>query len=392
MPGYEVMGPEELAEIQDIFARGAILFRHGFDALRGDCYKVREFEQTFARTMGSPHALAVSSGTAALRVGLAALGVGAGDEVITQSFTFVATVEAIIESRATPVCTEIDTTLNMDPEDLKRRITPRTKAVIVVHMLGTPSRLPEIKAICDAHGIALIEDAAWGCGGSLQGRALGSWGRLGTFSFDFAKTMTTGEGGLVLFQEQQDWARGAAWHDHGHENNPAVPRWEDTRASSGFNFRMMELQGAVGLAQLRKLPDIVTAQRRNRDELWTAIRDLPGITPREVPAGSYETADALVFFVQDNAAARRCREALLARGLATKILPEAFTWHFAGTWTHMPELAGAHGGDLSQAFPQSAALLSRAVSLPVGVKLREDAPSLARQALIEALQPQELSA
>ena len=204
--------------------------------------------------------------------------------------------------------------------------------------------------------------------------------------------MTTGEGGLVLFQEQADWARGAAWHDHGHENNPAVPRWEDTRASSGFNFRMMELQGAVGLAQLRKLPDIVKAQRRNRELLWQAIHDLPGITPREVPAGSYETADALVFFVQDNAAARRCREALLARGLATKILPEAYTWHFAGTWTHMPELAAAHGGELATAFPQSAAWLSRAVSLPVGVKLREEAPALARQALIEAWQLQEVSA
>jgi len=355
--------------------------------------EVAELEEKLAAYTGAKHCITVANGTDALQIAQMALGIGPGDEVITTTHTFTATAEVVRYLGADVVLVDIDpATLCLDVDAVERAITPRTKAVIVVHMLGTPSRLPEIKAICDEHGIALIEDAAWGCGGSLNGRALGSWGPLGTFSFDFAKTMTTGEGGLVLFQEQADWARGAAWHDHGHENNPAVPRWEDTRASSGFNFRMMELQGAVGLAQLRKLPDIVTAQRRNREQLWNAIRDLPGITPREVPAGSYETADALVFFVQDNAAARRCREALLARGLATKILPEAFTWHFAGTWTHMPELAGAHGGDLSQAFPQSAALLSRAVSLPVGVKLREDAPALAREALIEALQPQEVNA
>jgi 8-amino-3,8-dideoxy-alpha-D-manno-octulosonate transaminase len=136
MPGYELMGREELAEIQDIFDHGAVLFRHGFDGLRQGRYKVKDFEAAMAAKLGTGHGLAVTSGTAALRVALAALGVGEGDEVITQAFTFVATVEAIIESRATPVCAEIDATLNLDPADLARRISPRTKAVIAVHMLG----------------------------------------------------------------------------------------------------------------------------------------------------------------------------------------------------------------------------------------------------------------
>ena len=139
MPGFELIGAEEQAEVNDVFARGGVLFRHSFDALRGNCYKVREFESAFALAMNIPHALAVTSGTAALRVALAALGVGPGDEVITQSFTFVATVEAIIEAGATPVCAEIDDTFNLDPTDLERRITKRTKAVIAVHMLGTPA-------------------------------------------------------------------------------------------------------------------------------------------------------------------------------------------------------------------------------------------------------------
>lgn len=385
MPGYEVIGSEELAEVQDVFAHGGVLFRHGFDGLRNNCYKVRQFEQEFAGAMGAKHALAVTSGTAALRVALAALNIGPGDEVITQSFTFVATVEGIIESRAIPVCAEIDTTLNLDPDDLRRRITPRTKAVIVVHMLGTPARLPEIAAICRQHNLFLIEDTAWGCGGKLQGKPLGTWGDIGTFSFDFAKTMTTGEGGMLVFRDEAVYQRAAAWHDHGHENNPAVPRWEDTRASSGFNYRMMELQGAVGLAQLKKLPGVVAAQRANRDRLWGAIAGLPDVEPRTVSDGAYETADALVFLVSDSQTALRCRKELLAVGLATKILPEAYTWHFAGTWNHMPELVAAHGGNLQAAFPQSHAILSRAVSLPVGVNMAEDVPLRVRQAIEKAM-------
>ncbi len=385
MPGYEVIGAEEQAEVNDVFARGGVLFRHGFDAMRGDCYKVREFEAAFAAAMGVPHALAVTSGTAALRVALAALGIGPGDEVITQSFTFVATVEAIIEARATPVCAEIDSTFNLDPDDLERRIGKRTRAVIAVHMLGIPARLPEIQAICRKHNLVLIEDAAWGCGGGLAGRPLGTWGEIGTYSFDFAKTMTTGEGGMVVFNDKALYERAAAWHDHGHENNPAVPRWEDTRTGSGFNYRMMELQGAVGLAQLRKLPGVVTSQRANRDRLWAAIRDLPGIALRTSPEGAFDSADALVFTVANAETALRCRASLLARGVSTKILPEATTWHFAGAWTHMPELVAAHGGDLGRSFPYSKQLLERAVSLPVTVRMGELLPAAVRAALAEAL-------
>ena len=380
MPGFEVIGAEEQAEINDIFARGGVLFRHGFDALRNDCYKVREFESAFASYMKVPYALAVTSGTAALRVALAALDLQPGDEVITQSFTFVATAEAIIEARAVPVCCEVDATLNMDPADLERRITPRTRAVIAVHMLGTPARLREITDICSRKNVVLIEDAAWGCGGSLDGRALGTWGRMGTYSFDFAKTMTTGEGGMIVFRDKRDYERAAAWHDHGHENNPAVPRWEDTRSGSGFNYRMNELQGAVGLAQLKKLDDVVRRQRTNRDALWRAIADLPGVIARDVPVGSHETADALVFETTSAQVARDTRAALVASGLSTKILPEAVTWHFAGTWSHMPELVARHG-DLSQAFPATAARLSRCVSLPITVKMDESTPAKMRQAI-----------
>ncbi len=381
MPGFEVIGKEEQSEVNSVFASGGILFRHGFDQLRNGCYKVKDFERNFAEIMGAPYALAVSSGTAALRVALAALELKAGDEVITQSFTFVATVEAIIESKAVPVCAEIDETLNMDPNDLIKRITPKTKAVIAVHMLGTPSRLVEIKKICDERGLALIEDTAWGCGGSLANTKLGTWGRMGTFSFDFAKTITTGEGGMILFKNEEDFKKAAAWHDHGHENNPKLPRWEDSRSSSGFNFRMSELQAAVGLAQLKKLQTVVDAQRKNKDLIWKLISEVKGIEARRAPTNAYETSDALVFFVPSNEIAKGCRKALVEAGLATKILPEAVTWHFAGTWVHMPELVAAHGGDLKSAFPKSQELLSRAVSLPIRVNMAENEPLKILEAL-----------
>ena len=211
----------------------------------------------------------------------------------------------------------------MDPNALIKAITDKTKAVIVVHMLGCPARVDQIAEICASRGIALIEDTAWGCGGSFNGKKLGTWGQIGTFSFDFAKTMTTGEGGMLLSNDSSLYEKAAAWQDHGHENNPAVPRWEDTRSSGSFNFRMMELQAAVGLAQLKKLPDVIDAQRKNRDN-GIVIKTIEGVKPRTVLEGSFDTADALVFFVDSPLLARRCRDSLIEVGLGTKILPEAF--------------------------------------------------------------------
>jgi 8-amino-3,8-dideoxy-alpha-D-manno-octulosonate transaminase len=383
MPGFELIGHEEFEQVKEVFEKSRVLFRHGFDKQRNGVFKVRDFEEAFAKRMGAPAALAVTSGTAALRVALAALHIGRGDEVITQSFTFVATVESIIEAGATPVVTEINKTLNMDPDDLEKRITKRTKAVIVVHMLGVPVQMDKIMQIADRHHLPVIEDTAWGCGGKYRGKPLGTIGALGTFSFDFAKTLTTGEGGMVVGNDQTLMARARAWHDHGHENNPALPRWEDSRSGSGFNYRMMELQGAVGLAQLAKLDEVIKAQRTHKRALQGAIADLDGASFRVIPDGSEETADAMIFFVKDQTTARRCREALLQAGLGTKILPEAITWHFAGTWDHMPSLVAANGGNLARAFPKSKALLDCAVALPIMVQMDPQMP----QRVFEALKP-----
>ena len=163
MPGFEIFGEEEKKEIMDVLDTG-VLFRYEFTEQRNGVFKVREFEEKFAKYCGSAHAQAVTSGTAALKVALMALGVGPGDEVITQGFTFVATWEAILEVGALPVFTEVDATLNMDPEDLKKKITSNTKCIIPVHMLGAQAKIEEIVAIATQYGLPVIEDTAQAMG------------------------------------------------------------------------------------------------------------------------------------------------------------------------------------------------------------------------------------
>ncbi len=382
MPGRELIGIEEQKQISEIFDSGSILFRHGFDNERGECYKVQEFEINFANYIGSNYSLALTSGTAALRVALAALSIGSGDEVIIPAFTFVATAEAVVESGAIPKCANINESLNIDPEGIEELITSRTKALIVVHMLGVPCELTKLKEICQKNNIFLIEDTAWGCGGSYKNKKLGTWGDVGAFSFDFAKTITTGEGGMAIFQDKKVFHKAAAWHDHGHENNPNFARWEDTRSGSGFNFRMMELQGALGIAQLQKLDFVVQKQRENSEYIWASICDIEGIQRRAEPKDSISTADALIFSVATSDIALNVRQELLNNGISTKILPEAISWHFAGLWDHIPSLVNSSNGKLRESLNYSEKLLSKCISLPISINFnKSDLPKIKKSIL-----------
>jgi len=383
MPGFELIGKEEQEEVNDVFKSGGVLFRHGFEDKRNNCFKVIKFEEMFKKKIGSKYALAVTSGTAALRVALATLNLKPNDEVITQAFTFVATVEAIIESKAKPIISEIDETLNMDPEDLEKKINKNTKAVIVVHMLGTPCNIFKIKQICRKYNLILIEDTAWGIGATIKNKKLGTIGDIGTYSFDFAKTITTGEGGMIVFKDKKKFRFASAWHDHGHENNPKVPRWEDTRSSSGFNYRMTELQAAVGIAQLKKLGFILKSHRKNKKKIMNKIKKFENITLRKCPSGSNDSAEALIFLTSDNKTALKVRNALLNEGLSTKILPEATTWHFAKKWLHMKELRLTH--KRKSFLKKSENLLGRCVSIPINVKMNEKVPNKIRIALEKSL-------
>ena len=372
MPGFEVINFKEEDSLKKIFSEGkGVLFRHGFEKLRGKSYQVRDFEKNFSKKFKSKYSLAVTSGTAALRIALASCGIKSKDEIITQSFTFVATVEAIVESGAKPICTEIDDTLNMCPFDLEKKITKKTKAVIVVHMLGVPANLSEIKKICKKHKLILIEDTAWGIGGKFKKNFLGTVGDIGTFSFDFAKTITTGEGGMIVFKDKNLYLKAKAWHDHGHENNPRVPRWEDTRKSSGFNFRMSELQGAVGLAQLKKFNEIFDRHKKNKNLILKKIKNFNNFKIRQIPKYCKEASESLILIMRSSNDAKKFRKMFLKKGYSTKILPEATSWHFAGQWEHIKELKIK-----KNKLIRSERILSKCVSIPIFYKMKKNFPEI----------------
>ena len=374
MPGFELIGKEEQDAAAEVFIKGGgVLFRHSFDALRHGSYKVKEFEREFAKKLNVKYARAVTSGTAALKVSLKALDIKPGDEVITQCFTFVATVEAIIDAGAKPVLTEINKTLNMDPSDLKSKITDNTRAIIPVHMLGAPCQMDEITSISKAHGIPIIEDTAQALAGGYKGKKLGTIGDLGIFSFDFGKALTTGEGGMVVTNQAPLYKKAKEYSDHGHEENPKFPRGEDTRSTYGFNYNMMELQGAIGLAQLKKLDYILQRQKENKRKINEGISDIPNIEFREFADEIGETGDTLVFFVEDGEKAKMFNKLLMEKKMGTKILPESIKWHFAGTWDHMlPQYEEYGGRKLMDIWENSHSILSRGIAIPIFVNMDDD--------------------
>lgn len=396
MPGFEVFGEEEKREVLDVFATG-VLFRYEFGAQRGDVWKVRQFEEAFARYTGAGHAQAVTSGTAALKVALAALGVGPGDEVITQGFTFVATWEAIFDVGAVPVFTEVDETLNMDPADLEKKITEKTAAIIPVHMLGAQARIRKIKAIADRHNIPVLEDTAQAAGGRLEGRHLGTFGACGTFSFDSVKTMTTGEGGMIITDDRELWRTMSEYHDHGHDHvaNPGG-RGGEGRRFIGFNYRMMELQGAIGLAQLAKLDDMIAAQKANKNMLKEAAAAIPGATFRTILDEEGDSATFMAFMLPDRERAVRVNQILREHGAGAINFGEN-TWHYYPKWEHLlegktpcrngwPFQAGGRKQVVydPDALPRSAEIMTRTLVYQIPVKLSDQARATMLAALEKA--------
>ena len=398
MPGFEIFGAEEKQQVLEVLESG-VLFRYEFAAQRKGVWKVLEFERAFAAYTGATHAQAVTSGTAALKVALAALGIGAGDEVITQGFTFVATWEAILDCGAVPVFTEVDLTLNMDPADLEKKITPKTKAIIPVHMMGAQARIEAIKAIADRHHIPVIEDTAQAAGGRLQGRHLGSFGAIGTFSFDAVKTMTTGEGGMCITSDAALWQRMSEYQDHGHDHvaNPGG-RGGEGRPFIGFNYRMMEIQGAIGLAQLAKLDGIVAAQKTNKAFFQEAVSVLPGVTFREILDAEGDSATFLTFLLPDKERTTMVNQVLRDQGAGAVRWSEN-GWHYYPNWEHLLEGKtycqggwpfSAHGKRRivydPQALPASAAILERALTYQVPILLPEEQKAKIAAALKKAAQ------
>lgn len=338
MPGFEIFGEEERKEVQEVLQTG-VLMRYNFDGPRKGIFKARDFETTLAERLDVRHAHLVSSGTAALQVMLAACGVGAGDEVIVPTFTFVATIEAVVAAGAAPVFADIDETLCLCPKAAAAAITPRTKAIMPVHMCGSMAHIDALEALCREKGLMLLEDACQAMGASYQGKALGSFGRMGCFSFDYVKTITCGEGGGLITNDADLYFKAHAFSDHGHDH-VGSDRGAEGHPFIGLNFRISEMNAAVGLAQLRKLDTILEIQRKNKAILKDALSRQKGVRFREIPDPAGDSATHLSFFMESEDRARALAKALPAQGVDGVFYWYDNNWHYIRRWDHIRNMAG----------------------------------------------------
>ena len=339
MPGFEIFGQEERKEVGDVLDTG-VLFRYGFDAARKGNWKARTFEEEFAKKIGTKYCHLVSSGTTALCTALAGCGVGAGDEVVLSPFTFVATFEAVLSAGAVPVFADMDETLCLNPDAAQKAITPKTRAMLPVHMCGSMARIDALKSTCEKNKILLIEDACQAVGATFNGKSAGTFGVAGCFSFDPVKTITCGEGGAVITDDAAISARADQYADHGHDH-AGNDRGLEGHPIMGMNFRISELNAAVGLAQLRKLDRILEIQRANKKAIKDVLAAYPEITFRKVPDPEGDSATFLSFFMPDE---QRGREA--SRELATAGVDGCFywydnNWHYFRKWEHLKKLSSA---------------------------------------------------
>jgi 8-amino-3,8-dideoxy-alpha-D-manno-octulosonate transaminase len=334
MPGFELFGEEERKEVNDVLQTG-ILMRYGFDGPRKDIWKSKQLEEAICKKFGCKFAQLVSSGTAALTTALASLGVGAGDEVIMPAFTFVASFEAVISVGAVPVLVDIDDTLTLDPGAVIKAITPKTKCIMAVHMCGSMADLDALLKICKEHDLLLLEDACQSIGSTYKTKYLGTLGHAGTFSFDFVKTITCGEGGVVMTSNEDIFRKSDGYSDHGHDHK-GIDRGADLHPIVGYNFRISELHAAVGLAQIRKLDEFLKIQRKNHQELKNILSEVPEISFRKIPDPSGDSCTFLSWFMPTEELTR----ALVTELMHQNILAGNFywfdnNWHYIRKWDHL---------------------------------------------------------
>jgi 8-amino-3,8-dideoxy-alpha-D-manno-octulosonate transaminase len=293
-------GQEEKDAIGKVIDLGW-LFRYAEDSptLR----QVEQFEERFAERMQVPYAVAVTSGTAALVCGLAGLGIGPGDEVIVPGYTFIATASAVVDARAVPIIAEIDETLTLDVRDVREKITPRTRAIIPVHMSGIPCDLDPILELAREHGLYVIEDACQAVGGAYRERPLGSMGDVGAFSLNFYKIIGTGEGGVAITKDDTVYQRIRMYHDDGVEFR-GINEQFDVPYIPGVNYRMSELLGAFALVQLGRLDGFLAGMRPIKRGVYNAVEGTLRPAPQNDAAGDcgttlhfqFDTAEAAIRF------------------------------------------------------------------------------------------------
>lgn len=381
-PGGMAINEEEEAAVLEVL-RSKRLFRYYGPG--NSPSKVAELEAAFCAKKGTAYALGVTSGTAALICGLQGVGVGPGDEVIVPAYTWIASATAVLAVGAVPVIAEVDESLLLDPADLEAKITPYTKAVIVVHMRGAPCDMARILEVTKRHGLKVVEDCAQANGATYRGQEVGSFGDAGCFSLQFNKIITTGEGGVVVAQEREVWARAAMYHDAG-----AISKQHSMEELIwGVNFRMPEVLAAIALVQLRKLDGLLEAMRTRQRMLEAGLADVmahKGLQWRAKNDPVGDAAIAAVFFMPDKEGAARVVNALKAENIGASLLYERHVtdFHVYAHWVPVIEKRswGGRGSPWSWAqrpieydhdmCPRSLELLGRAVHLNVSPLLSNE--------------------
>jgi len=336
MPGFELFGDAERKEVNDVLENG-VLMRYGFDGMRKGHWKAKELELKLQDQLQVKHAQLVSSGTAAVSIALASAGIGSGDEVIMPTFTFVASFEAIMMLGAIPILVEIDDTLTLDPEAVKKAITSKTKAIMPVHMCGSMANLDALQSICKAHNLILIEDSSQATGATYKGKPLGSIGDLGCLSLDYVKIITCGEGGAILTNNEDYYNNADHYSDHGHDH-VGTDRGAETHPFLGYNFRISELHAAVGLAQLRRLKEFIAIQKKNYIIIRDALSTIPEVAFRTVPEGGEESYSFLSFFLPNLEIAQNVSSALKDNGIDACFHYYDNSWHYIRKWQHLTDL------------------------------------------------------
>ena len=366
-PGSYVIGAEEKKELLDVIDSG-YLFRYGTEGVDGFQAKVVTFEKEMAERLGHKHVVATTSGTGSLMCCLAALGIGEGDEVIVPGYTFIASISTIILMNAIPVLAEIDESLTIDPTKIEQLITPRTKAIVPVHMLGNPCDMDAIMAIAKKHDLYVIEDCCQAVGASYKGKRVGTIGNMGAYSLNVFKTITTGDGGFVGTSDDMLYERAFGFHDQGHK--PCRMGVEvGNRSMVGMNMRMNELSGAVAVAQGRKLDGILETLRAKKKLLKDQLQGIEGLGFRRInDPGECGTLLTLLFETKE-AAARFCEKAGTA--------PIANSgWHVYNNmeqilnkkaWTDNHPFPRCDRTYHKHMLPQTDDILERAVNISVGV-------------------------
>lgn len=381
-PGVHYYGPEEEEAVLRVIRERSPFRYYGANFLA----EADSLEKEFAQRLGRRYAQAVGSCTNALTASIAAFGVGPGQEVLVPGFFWVSTVSAVVRAGAIPVLVEIDDSFTMDPADLERRITPRSRLIVPVHMCGVPSNMPAIMAIADRRGIPVLEDCAQANGASLHGKPVGTFGQMAVFSFQMNKNITAGEGGILVTDDEKLYLRANAAHDLGVPWVGGQPVQNSEHAMWGAGARMSEIGAAVIRAQLPKLPTIVANMRASKYRIKGALNDLKGIRWRRVDDPAGDSGPFLIATLPDPDAAKRLAGQCTARGLSCSHLPEyglhvyfnvkALVEHRSNAadgwpWTHPANVPLVRSYDRG-VLPRTDELLARSIVMPVPSRLTRE--------------------